>query len=350
MPWSILLSFLVTVVLIAALRRSAGTLGLLEQPGEHRKHSAATPLVGGIALFGGILTGWMLSPPDQLPVLLLCSLLVVATGVWDDRHQTPCLVRFGGQIAAAVIMVAIGEITLRDLGYLSTSEYLFYLGRWSLLLTIFAAVGVMNALNMADGMDGLAGSLSLVTVCSLLILALTAGRAGTVVELAIIAAAVTGFLAYNIRWPGRRSAAVFMGDGGSLLLGLLLAWYLIGLSQGAERTMSPVTALWVFALPLFDAVGVMFRRAARGKSPFKADREHYHHYLLALGLSVNQVLLAAVGTAVLLASVGLAGWYLDLSEQWLFYAFLGLFLLFVIVTEYLARRQTGANRVLHEAA
>jgi UDP-GlcNAc:undecaprenyl-phosphate GlcNAc-1-phosphate transferase len=346
----IMSSFLVTVVLIETLRRSAGTLGLLEQPGEHRTHLAATPLVGGIAIFGGILTGWMFSPPTQLPALLLGGLVVASIGVWDDRHQTSYLVRFGGQIAAAMIMVAIGGVTLQDLGHLTTSEYLFYLGRWSMALTIFAAVGVMNALNMSDGMDGLAGSLSLVTVCCLLILAMTAGHIGAVTGLVIIAAAIAGFLVYNVRWRGQRSAVVFMGDGGSLLLGFLLAWYLIGLSQGGERAMSPVTALWIFALPLFDAVGVMLRRAVRGQSPFKSDREHYHHYLLALGLSVKQVLAVVVGTAVLLASVGLVGWYLGLSERWLFYAFLGVFIAFVITTEYLGRRQTTDNGLLHEAA
>jgi UDP-GlcNAc:undecaprenyl-phosphate GlcNAc-1-phosphate transferase len=336
----LLSSFLVTVFLVAFLRRRAGSLGLLEHPGNHRTHLAATPAVGGLAMFGGIMAGWMLSVPQYPSALLLGSVSVVATGVWDDRHQASCLFRFGGQIAAAAIMVIVGGITLNDLGYLSTEEYLFYLGRWSGPLTIFAAVGVMNALNMSDGMDGLAGSLSLVTILSLVLLTVTAGEIQTSVELMVIGSAILGFLVYNLRWRGRRFAAVFMGDGGSLLLGFLLAWYLIGLSQGHGRIMSPVTALWIFALPLFDAVGVMLRRAVRGRSPFKSDRVHYHHYLLALGCTVSQTLAVVVGTALLLSSIGLIGWYLDLSEQWLFCAFLGLFAVFVITMELLGRSLT----------
>jgi UDP-GlcNAc:undecaprenyl-phosphate GlcNAc-1-phosphate transferase len=96
--------------------------------------------------------------------------------------------------------------------------------------------------------------------------------------------ASVGFLYYNLRYPGNRRARVFLGDNGSMLLGFLFAWLFIALSQGEPAAMTPVTALWLFALPLMDTVGVMLRRIWLGKSPFRADRHHLHHLFVRAGI------------------------------------------------------------------
>ncbi|HKJ23095.1 MAG TPA: undecaprenyl/decaprenyl-phosphate alpha-N-acetylglucosaminyl 1-phosphate transferase, partial [Gammaproteobacteria bacterium] len=213
------------------------------------------------------------------------------------------------------------------LGHLSGSGPV-ELGGWEIPFTVFSAVGVINALNMIDGLDGLAGSLALVALVSLSFTVLHSGHSASAHLLLIAVAVVVAFLLFNLRFSERRPARVFMGDSGSMFLGFVLTWYVIELSQGPVRVIAPVTALWVLAIPLFDAVYIMFRRMLMGLSPFAADRDHLHHLLQTLGLSAVQTLVVIVTAAVVLALFGLYGLYHGFSEARMFYGFLGLFALY----------------------
>ncbi|MDZ7621333.1 MAG: MraY family glycosyltransferase [Candidatus Competibacteraceae bacterium] len=117
----------------------------------------------------------------------------------------------------------------------------------------------INALNMIDGLDGLSGSVSFVSLFLIAIVAFIAGENAYLSLMIILMGGVAGFLYFNLRWGTRKRAAVFLGDNGSMLLGLLFSWVLIDMSQGENRAMTPVTALWILAVPLMDAVGVMIR-------------------------------------------------------------------------------------------
>ncbi len=347
MPY--LFTFLTTVVVIVLLIPLATRLRLLDFPGEHRKHTTATPSVGGIAMFAGSVVGavWTSAGTSLTLPLLVSGGVMLAIGIWDDRHQTTYFFRFVGQLIAAAIMVKAGGIVLDDLGQL-TSQHLVPLNRWSVALTLFATVGVINAWNMSDGMDGLAGSLTLVTTASLIVVSIVADSGQAAKVLAVVACAVVAFLLFNARILGRSSARVFMGDAGSMWLGLTLAWFLIALSQGEARAMAPVTALWITAVPLIDAVGSLLRRAVRGRSPFLADQAHYHHYLLALGFSVNQTLLIAVGCALMCAATGLAAWYAGVPEHVMFFLFLGLFGIYLVTMGWAERRIASRGIARHE--
>jgi UDP-GlcNAc:undecaprenyl-phosphate GlcNAc-1-phosphate transferase len=257
----------------------------------------------------------------------------VLAGVWDDMHELSTVARFLAQIVAAAVMIYWGDVVLYDLGYLVSGDSLFYLGRWAVALTIFGAVGLMNAMNMSDGMDGLAGSLSFVSVGAMLVAAWAAGMDQSVIDTGIFLSALVAFLLFNVRIRGNKPASVFMGDAGSMLLGLFIAWYLIKHSQEPDRLFPPVVALWIVALPLFDTVGVLFRRVAKGQSPFSADHSHYHHYLMEMGLSVNQTLAVAVVVSALCAIIGLASFHAGVPERFMLYAFLTLFLAYLIAME-----------------
>jgi UDP-GlcNAc:undecaprenyl-phosphate GlcNAc-1-phosphate transferase len=338
MPAStLLLSVLLGVVLLATslavylLARLAPSLGLLAEPGEHRMHRTVTPMVGGLAIYLGLLLGLLLI--DRSFMSLLPSLfLMCAIGALDDRYNLPSSVRFLAQAIAAYLMIALSNVALIDLGALFSSNHAVLLDpMWSTLITIFACIGVINAVNMSDGLDGLAGSLVFLVLLSLLLI----GHPSTNLLL-ISLSAIAGFLSWNIR-IGRPRAKVFMGDAGSTMLGLLLAYLLIQFSQ-ADSGILPVTALWLLALPLIDAVAVLIVRPMRGRSPFSADRIHYHHQLLDSGMSVNLSLAVALSLQSILILVGIALWRTGMAEHLQLALFLCLFLLYATRLYYFAEK------------
>lgn len=338
---AVVAGFLVALVATLSLGKCATRCGMIAHPAGHRFHESPTPLIGGVAMFLGLSAAWLINGGP--PVLWSCGLIVVLAGVWDDIHELSTGARFIAQIGAAMVMIYWGDVVLHDLGFLVSEDSRFYLGRWAVALSIFGSVGLMNAINMSDGMDGLAASLTAVSVLAMLIAAWLQGLHQIAVEFAILLSVLVAFLVVNVRSSYNRTARVFMGDAGSLLLGLVLAWYVIELTQAPYNLFKPVTALWIVALPLFDAVSSLLRRAVKRESPFGADRNHYHHYLLASGLSVNQVLLLSVAASALCAVVGLAGEYAGVPERYMFYLFLSLFGVYLVSIEWAQRRIEADN-------
>ena len=306
---------LITYFAAMFLARYASAMKLIAHPGEHRQHAQATPMVGGIAISVGLSFGILVFASvyiSILPALLLLS----TVGAIDDRYNLSSSVRFLAQGLAIYLMVSMTDVELHTLGNI-VPDSTVYLGSWSLVMTIFASIGVINAVNMSDGHDGLAGSLILVVLLSLLL-------SGVDPLLIIICiATLVGFLILNLR-AFRARAKVFMGDAGSTMLGLLLAYLLIQESQSNDG-IRPVTALWLLALPLIDAVAVLLVRPLRGRSPFTADRIHYHHQLVDRGVSVNTTVAVAVFIQSVLAAVGIWAWKLKVPDHLQLTAFLILF-------------------------
>ena len=319
---------LVAVRLSLPLARRSGLLAL---PGEHRLHPGETPLSGGLAM---VLAGTAAVLLLEVPVdrgLATAILLLLVVGVVDDRFSLPYALRFVFQIIAMLMLMLVDHVRLAGFGHVFGSDPVL-LGDWSGFLTVFAGVGVINAINMVDGMDGLAGSLALVCLLGgLVFIALSPAADPPLVW--VIIGVVAGFLVFNLRWFDRRCARVFMGDAGSMVLGLVLAWMLIRHSQGPEAAFPPVLALWLLALPLYDAVGVLLRRPLRGGSPFDADWRHTHHLLLRLGCSTSTTLIILLASALLLAGFGIWMTFLGIPEHLLFYLFLGLFVIYLLLME-----------------
>ena len=170
--------FFVSLVSILLLRPVAGKLGLVDSPGGRKTHSKDTPLIGGLGIFAGLMAGSLLSPDiiNQYQPLLLISCILLLIGLVDDFYPLPAVVRMGFQVTAAWLMCDYGDNQLITLGNLFTESELS-LGRFSTLMTIFATVGVINATNMIDGMDGLAGSIFLVAAAGMALFAAQAGDA-----------------------------------------------------------------------------------------------------------------------------------------------------------------------------
>lgn len=325
-PLSFFIAFGATLYLLLVLRRIAPRLGLLDQPGGRKAHKGAIPLVGGLAMFVGFAFALLMLDTGlhTLRALIAGATLMVVVGVLDDMHELSSSSRFIVQIASALMMIYWGGVELLDLGKLVSDETL-YLGWWSVPLTVFATVGVINALNMVDGVDGLAGSVALVSSLALALAAVVNGNETAALVLGLLASVLAAFLLLNLRLPWQPRATVFMGDAGSMFLGFVLAWFLIDLAQGEGRAISPAAALWLLGVPLIDTVTMMLRRILKKRSPFAPDREHFHHVLLLAGFSPSIALAIIVGASLGMAAFGLAAHWMHLSEAVIFYLFLGLF-------------------------
>ena len=313
--------FLVTTIAVYGFISLAPAMKLLALPGEHRLHQEPTPMVGGIAIYIGILSGFILVDASFYR-LLPCLFLMCLVGVLDDRFSLPSWSRFLVQGAVAYLMIKLTGVQLEGLGLLVSADTELLLGSWATPMTIFATIGVINAVNMSDGMDGLASGMVLLILISLIVLGTPSKALVLITVMALL-----GFMLWNVRLLGERARA-FMGDAGSTMLGLLLAYLLIEVSQ-AGKGVAPVTALWLMALPLMDAVAVLIVRPLKGNSPFSADRIHYHHLLLGRGLSVNQALVTALVSQAIFIVAGLAMWKTQVPAHWQFTAFLVLFVLYL---------------------
>ena len=172
-------------------------------------------------------------------------------------------------------------------------------------MTIFAVIGLINAFNMLDGIDGLAASVALVCIGAVLLYDRAGWTAvGAMLMLQVLFAALIPYIFANLGWPDGRK--IFMGDAGSTAIGFLLGWSLIYLSHSRVGRLAPVDVLWCVALPVMDTLAVMYRRVRAGRSPFGADRQHLHHLLMDSGFSSRVTLALMVSIGVVLALLGYA--------------------------------------------
>jgi len=324
--------FLITAVLLKILQPVAHNIGLVDVPSHRKNHLGDVPLTGGLAMFLGL--GFALLtldlPLSQLRAFIGGAMILVTVGLLDDLHELSPTIRFAAQIISATLMATWGGVMLNDFGMLISDNFIVELGWLALPITIFSTVGVINALNMVDGVNGLAGSVSLVSVIGMIIIAITANDTLATHWLGIVAVVLFAFLLFNWRF-GKHQAKTFMGDSGSMLIGFVLAWSLIDLSQGEQRAMSPVTALWLFAIPLIDTLTMMVRRIRKRQSPFTADCEHFHHLLQCAGVGKFQTTIAITLMSILYAGFGLYGHFTGIPEYVMFYLFLSLFFIHLLI-------------------
>ena len=292
----------VSAVAIAVLYRFAESWGLVDRPDERKHHVGHIPLIGGLAAFIGVLAGAVVDGQAPLftVVLLATAAVLAVVGALDDRFDLSVRTRLLVQTAAVLTMVAVTGVQIHTLGHLFGQE--FELGVFGIPLTVVAVIGLLNAFNMMDGIDGLAGMLALVSIAAIILYQGQPQWPGVIV-LVLLAGALVPYLAVNLGLVGRK---IFLGDAGSMVVGYILAWTLIHLSQsGPGHELSTIDVLWCVALPVLDTLAVMVRRIREGKSPFKPDRGHIHHMMLRAGLGPRTTLVALVMLAIGLALTGM---------------------------------------------
>ena len=298
MFFSFMTSLLIGMALIPPLRHVADRLHFMDQPGDRKVHVHPIPRVGGIAFAVGAcasMAWWAPKGPTTISVLL-GGLIILGFGVWDDRVNLGYRMKLVGQIIAALVVISLGHIYFNGLPLLSDAELSPWLG---IPATLLFLIGASNAVNLTDGLDGLAGGLSFLTLCGIAYLAFLSSDQLVLALTVPFLGGLLGFLRYNT-YPAR----IFMGDGGSQLLGLMMGVLAILVTDPARGPFSPALALLLLGLPFLDTIGVFGQRLAEGRSPFVGDRTHIHHKLMATGLTHYEaviVIYAIQGAMVALA-------------------------------------------------
>lgn len=323
-------TFLITCVSLFALKPVASRLGLIDLPGGRKTHKTPTPLVGGLGIYVGTLCMSVFNPEVffQYSAMLAISGLVLFIGIFDDARELKVSVRMGTHAFAAWLMAAVAGNQLLSLGNLMDFGPI-ELGVMAIPLTMFATVGVINAVNMSDGIDGLSGGLVLISLSFLGVVAFIAGNVAMLQFCTLLACSLLAFLALNFRLPWKRSAMVYLGDAGSTLLGFILTWLIIEATQGSSAIMEPVYALWFLAIPLIDTVSLLIKRPLRGTNPFKAGTDHLHHRLIASGYSHEQTVIGLFLASIVAGTVGLTGYLYQASEALMFAGFMTLFAIYM---------------------
>ena len=269
----------VTAALIPVLVHWAPTIGLTDAPGPRKVHSIPVPRVGGLAMAVGLLLPTLITVQltPSIRGLLLGLVVLLIFGLWDDRVNLGYRTKFAGQVLAAGLCMIVGNV---HVGTLMIGSVIVLPQAVSIFVTFVFLIGITNAVNLADGLDGLAGGLVLLCLCAIALFAAMSGNA-TVTETALIeAGAVLGFLRFNTH-PAR----IFMGDSGSQMLGFSVGALALLATQGEASPLSAALPLLLLGIPIMDTLTVMLTRIRAGRSPFSADSNHLHHRLLALGFA-----------------------------------------------------------------
>lgn len=284
---SFVLAMFITMALIPPLMRGAQRFQFVDIPDGRKVHVGAIPRIGGIAMAIGAvvpMVTWL--PLDhEVSGVLLGLGVILFFGVWDDRVDLDYRLKFLGQGMAIITIIFYGGVHITHIPFLDSFLGVTELPFWmSVALTTFVLLAVTNAINLSDGLDGLAAGTTLLSLGLIVFLAYGVQLgAVSLIGLAVMGS-ILGFLRFNTH-PAR----IFMGDGGSQFLGLTVGVLALMLTQGRRADFSPMLPFLLLGLPLLDTAMVMVKRISEGRSPFSPDRNHIHHRLLALGLNHYEV-------------------------------------------------------------
>jgi UDP-GlcNAc:undecaprenyl-phosphate GlcNAc-1-phosphate transferase len=325
-----IVAMIVAMAWLPLLAKVAAKWGIVDEPGGRKVHSAPIPRVGGLAMAIGVFVAALIAIDLQVQDrwFLGAAAVLVAFGALDDRFDLDYRIKLIGQLLAVVIVVIVGDVHIRAI----TLDDRVMLPEWvSVPLTIFFLVGITNAVNLADGLDGLAGGTTFLCLCAVALLLSSVGdqNAGTALCLAF-AGAVLGFLRFNT-YP----ASVFMGDAGSQLLGFTIGVLSIRATQSFASQFSAAIPILLLAIPILDTLSVMAQRIGEGRSPFSPDKNHIHHKLLALGFGHHEAVMVIYSMQ---ATLFVAAYFMRFESDLTILAFVTTFFVLLITIMQLAVR------------
>jgi len=313
---ALLLAFYLTVVLVPLTKRIAFRLGAVDQPDVRKIHTTPMPRTGGIALaFGVLIPVWFWIPLDlHFKAFLSGAAIIFIFGLLDDLFHLGYRRKLLGQILAVAVTLIMGKFYIWNLGVWFGPEIVVH-SLIGIPLTFLFLIGVTNAINLADGLDGLAGGLCILIFGCIGFLAYLQNAISIFLSCLIVIGALLGFLRYNT-FP----ATVFMGDTGSQLLGFSAGVFSLYLTQAEHSPLSRTLPILILGFPILDTLAVMTERLVEGQSPFKADNRHFHHRLLKLGASqVGSVAFIYFLQGIM---VFLSGYLRYYPEVWIFFIYL----------------------------
>ena len=299
-----ILATVMVIILVVALRPIAIHLNIVDRPDDRKVHTGDIPLVGGPVIWLVVTLCVLLFIPNPPWFAMISAAVLVILGVVDDREPVPAAIKLVFHLAAATVIVIGENFVISNIGVLTE---IYSLPEFSTLHTVVAILAItasINAFNMIDGIDGLSASMALLTLIHALIsfnLIYGAAPSAYATFAFIFAGALAGFLMFNLQiFNGRK---VFLGDSGSMLIGLTIAIALIGASQARNQfseghNIPPTLCLWLLAIPITDITVILVRRLAQGRSLLAPDRTHIHHKIMDAGFSPRRTLLVLTLSAV----------------------------------------------------
>lgn len=323
-------SFFVTLVLLHGLIPLARRIGYVDSPGGRKQHGIQTPIIGGLVILPvAALSMWAADLFDRQMAILFAGVCVIfLMGAYDDVKQIRAWVKFFIQLFVASFLVLFGGAEVRVLGNLFGFGEVG-LNVFSIPFSIAALVLFMNALNMMDGLDGLAGGMAAVILGWLALAAWQTGNVLSLLQILYVLVPLAAFLCLNMRHPFLKQARVFLGDAGSLSLALIAAWFVIDLSREPAFALAPAGAMWLLAIPVIDTLTLFFIRKMRGRHPFSPDRNHLHHRFLDKNVPPHWVTPLILFCAFICGLIGVYGPAFGIPEAALFYGWWIMLLLYV---------------------
>jgi UDP-GlcNAc:undecaprenyl-phosphate GlcNAc-1-phosphate transferase len=301
-----LLAITATLIFTPLVRKYATRIGAVDTPNERKIHKGDIPRLGGISIYLGFVLALLLAillaklggrglEGRHFLGILLGSSIILIVGVWDDFWGLKPLTKFIWQVLAAVVVILFGV----SINFVSNPlNGLFELGWLGIPLTLLWIVGMTNAINLIDGLDGLAAGVTAISAGTLFFVALRTHQISAAIVMLALCGSSLGFLRYNF-FPAR----IFLGDSGSYFLGFVLAAAsVIGVFK-TTLVVALVIPVLILGVPIFDTMFAIGRRIKEGRSPFSADKQHIHHMLLRAGFTQREAVLA-IYVACFLLSIG----------------------------------------------
>ncbi|MCB9989659.1 MAG: undecaprenyl/decaprenyl-phosphate alpha-N-acetylglucosaminyl 1-phosphate transferase [Rhodospirillales bacterium] len=338
------LAFILVVVIMPLAMRMAKVTGFIDVPGGRKKHEQPVPPVGGLVLFPVfvIMAALAGSAFPGFSALCMAIVILLATGALDDRFGVPAWTKFMVQFVAAFLIVVPGQASVAGLGNMFGFGEV-WLGFMTVPFAIIATVLLINAVNLMDGLDGLAGGKGLIVMFWLAVGCVLSGETGFLAPILVLMGCLSGFLVYNLRHPFRKRASVFLGDAGSLALGAALAWFSIHLARfGHGEIIEPIAVAWVLALPIFDTCAQFARRMGEGRHPFDADHHHFHHHFINEGVEMAHSTAVILILAFITGLIGVLGTRLGVPLPFLTYTWIVL----LFVHMFLSRQPHRIQRII----
>ena len=300
---SLFISIILSLGFISILRKFAPIIHLIDIPGGRKKHQFPVPLVGGLAIYFTIIASVALHGDlgSDFGIIISWAGAVVFIGCLDDIKNVHWPFRLAVQLVAAWGVIYTTNIEVTQLGnypLIGTLE----LGHYSTAFTIFAVIGITNAFNLIDGIDGLCGNLLLFPLSTLIMIGYVFSGAMDFYHI-ITAVSLLIFLAFNLN--RNQKMKIFMGDSGSAGLGFILAFIVISSIQDTNLSIDPPLALWLLLIPISDTVHVIIKRALHRQSIFQPGTDHLHHRLIAAGYSRAKTLVYLLTAASAGITIGI---------------------------------------------
>ena len=323
----VLVTFITSLLLVPIAKKIAHHVGAIDMPNERKVHTKPMPRLGGLAIFISFLFGYILygELTTQMLSILIGSFIIFLIGVFDDINPIKARYKFLVQTIAALIVVIYGQVFFTEITFLGLNLKFNLLTSY-FLSTLFI-VAISNAINLIDGLDGLAGGVSAIYFLTISIIAIILGKFNglDIIISVIMLGSTLGFLVHN--FP---PAKIFMGDSGSLFLGFMIAVSALMSFKVATLT-SLIIPLVILAIPIFDTALAIFRRLLKGESIGAPDKEHFHHQLLKLRFTPAMSVLVIYLINILFSSVSIFYTMGHVKEAMIVYLFLMLLLLFMIL-------------------